>query len=58
MKGPREEIVYVVCIQPYGKEQGKPDYLTTIDVNPESSTYSTVTSKALELLSRLNQYKL
>lgn len=30
------------CIQPHGKETGKPDYVATVDVKPDSSTYSQV----------------
>uniref|UniRef100_S4RVK5 Methanethiol oxidase n=1 Tax=Petromyzon marinus TaxID=7757 RepID=S4RVK5_PETMA len=39
MKGPREEIVYVPCIY---RNTGvdKPDYLSTVDVDPNSPTYS------------------
>lgn len=37
--GPREELLYVVTVQP---DQTKEDYLSTIDVNPESPTYSQV----------------
>uniref|UniRef100_A0A8C4RW80 Methanethiol oxidase n=1 Tax=Erpetoichthys calabaricus TaxID=27687 RepID=A0A8C4RW80_ERPCA len=41
MKGPREEIVYLPCIyRNTGIE--KPDYLATVDVNPESPTYCQV----------------
>ena len=36
MKGPREQIVYIPCIQ---VDPTKPDYLATIDVNPKSSSY-------------------
>ncbi|XP_040267827.1 methanethiol oxidase-like [Bufo bufo] len=41
MKGPREELVYVPCIY---RNTGikKPDYLSTVDVNPESAQYSQV----------------
>lgn len=42
MKGPKEEILYLPCIQPFGKETGKSDYLATVDVKPSSSTYSQV----------------
>ncbi len=38
-KGEREKIVYIPCIVP-GKD--RPDYLTTVDVDPESQTYSQV----------------
>jgi len=42
MKGPKEEIVYLPCIQPNGKDKQKPDYLAVVDVNPNSVTYSKV----------------
>ncbi|XP_068618469.1 methanethiol oxidase [Battus philenor] len=37
--GPREKLLYVVCVQP---DLNKQDYLATIDVDPNSSTYSQV----------------
>ncbi|XP_023949721.1 methanethiol oxidase [Bicyclus anynana] len=37
--GPREELLYVVCVQP---DQTKQDYLATVDVDPNSPTYSQV----------------
>ena len=37
--GNREKILYVPCIVP-GKD--RPDYLVTIDADPESKTYSKV----------------
>ena len=37
--GPREELLYVVCIQP---DKTKQDYLATVDVDPKSPTYSQV----------------
>ncbi|XP_039284376.1 methanethiol oxidase isoform X2 [Nilaparvata lugens] len=37
--GPREKILYTVCIQP---DLTKPDYLATIDVDPSSPNYSNV----------------
>ncbi|XP_069506431.1 methanethiol oxidase-like isoform X1 [Ambystoma mexicanum] len=41
MKGPREKLIYVVCIyRNTGIE--KPDFLATVDVDPESPTYSQV----------------
>uniref|UniRef100_A0A8C0U2K7 Methanethiol oxidase n=1 Tax=Cyanistes caeruleus TaxID=156563 RepID=A0A8C0U2K7_CYACU len=41
MKGPREKIVYVPCIyRNTGKEI--PDFLATVDVDPESPSYSQV----------------
>ncbi|CAH2327470.1 methanethiol oxidase [Pelobates cultripes] len=41
MKGPREKIVYLPCIY---RSTGikKPDYLATVDVDPDSATYSQV----------------
>eukprot|EP01023_Acetabularia_acetabulum_P048313 TRINITY_DN5102_c0_g2_i5.p2 TRINITY_DN5102_c0_g2~~TRINITY_DN5102_c0_g2_i5.p2 ORF type:complete len:490 (+),score=112.26 TRINITY_DN5102_c0_g2_i5:106-1575(+) len=39
MKGGREKIVYVPCVVP---DHSRPDYLATIDVDPESSTYCQV----------------
>ena len=41
MKGPREKIVYVPCIYRNTGIQ-KPDYLATVDVDPDSPTYSKV----------------
>lgn len=37
--GPREKIVYIPCIVP---SKTRPDYLVTVDVDPESKTYSQV----------------
>ncbi|XP_076366905.1 methanethiol oxidase [Tachypleus tridentatus] len=45
MEGPREKILYVVCIQPDSFRSGKTDYLATVDVDPDSSTYCKVISK-------------
>ncbi|XP_046415365.1 methanethiol oxidase [Neodiprion fabricii] len=42
LEGPREEIIYVVCIQP---DPTKPDVLATVDVDPKSSTYSQIIHK-------------
>ncbi|XP_035770169.1 methanethiol oxidase, partial [Neolamprologus brichardi] len=41
MKGPREEIIYLPCVY---RNTGilKPDYLATVDVNPESPAYCQV----------------
>lgn len=39
--GAREKLVYLPCIVP--DQQSRPDYLATVDVNPQSSTYSQVT---------------
>ncbi|GLV40709.1 uncharacterized protein CBL_13789 [Carabus blaptoides fortunei] len=45
MKGPREQIIYIICIQPYPEKSGKSDYLATVDVDPNSPTYSQVISR-------------
>ncbi|XP_063828106.1 methanethiol oxidase isoform X1 [Ostrinia nubilalis] len=37
--GPREQLLYVICVQP---DQSKQDYLATVDVDPKSPTYSQV----------------
>ena len=37
--GPRERILLVTCVQ---ADRSTPDYLATVDVYPESTTYSTV----------------
>ncbi|KRT83060.1 hypothetical protein AMK59_4065 [Oryctes borbonicus] len=39
--GPREELLYVICVQPNPGE-GKSDVLATVDVNPNSPTYSQI----------------
>ncbi|XP_007427986.3 methanethiol oxidase [Python bivittatus] len=41
MRGPREELIYVPCILT-GTGTQKPDYLATVDVDPESPTYCQV----------------
>ncbi|XP_067118243.1 methanethiol oxidase isoform X2 [Centruroides vittatus] len=38
MKGPKEKIIYVTCIHP----NKKADYLATVDVDPNSPTYSQI----------------
>ncbi|KAL8184765.1 UNVERIFIED_CONTAM: hypothetical protein K2H54_027648 [Gekko kuhli] len=38
MKGPRERLIYVTCILT-GSGTQAPDYLGTVDVDPESPTY-------------------
>ncbi|XP_041987251.1 selenium-binding protein 2 [Aricia agestis] len=38
-KGPREQLMYVVCVQP---DLTKQDYLATVDIDPDSPTYSQV----------------
>ncbi|KAI5717928.1 hypothetical protein M8J77_013670 [Diaphorina citri] len=40
--GPRETLLYVICIQPNGQH---PDYLAVIDVDPQSKTYQQVISR-------------
>lgn len=53
MRGPREKIVYVTCI--YACENGvapKPDVLATVDVDPDSATYTQV-RKILHKLAQL-----
>lgn len=39
MKGPRETLAYVPCVVP---DKSRPDYLATVDLDPESGTYSQV----------------
>jgi len=39
---PQEKIVYLPCIIP---DKDRPDYLATVDVDPDSPTYSTVISR-------------
>jgi selenium-binding protein 1 len=46
-RGPREKILYVTCVQPFGKENGKPDYLATVDVDPNSPQFCKVINRAL-----------
>nr|XP_060614586.1 methanethiol oxidase-like [Anolis sagrei ordinatus] len=41
MKGPREKLIYVQCILT-GSESRQPDYLATVDVDPESPCYCKV----------------
>jgi hypothetical protein len=42
INGKRETILYTICIQPNALTKKKSDYLATIDVNPDSPTYSQV----------------
>ncbi|KAI1291039.1 Methanethiol oxidase [Halotydeus destructor] len=42
IKGPREKLIYVTCIQVDGEVSGKPDYLAVVDVDPESADYCKV----------------
>jgi len=39
--GPRETLMYVTCAR-RNVNPGKPDYLATVDVDPQSPTYSQV----------------
>jgi selenium-binding protein 1 len=39
--GPRERLLYVTCIR-RNVLPDKPDYLATVDVDPDSATYSQV----------------
>lgn len=43
INGKRETILYTICIQPNTSTKNKTDYLATIDVDPNSPTYSQVT---------------
>jgi len=45
MKGPREKLLYLPCIHSNTGIE-KPDYLATVDVDPESPSYSQVRNKA------------
>jgi selenium-binding protein 1 len=40
--GPREKLLYIPCIQPLAQETHRSDYLATVDVDPDSPTYSKV----------------
>ncbi|XP_071455696.1 methanethiol oxidase isoform X1 [Hetaerina americana] len=42
MKGPREKILYIPCIQPDPEGRKKGDYLATIDIDVDSPTYCKV----------------
>ena len=37
--GPREKLAYIPAVQP---KEDKPDYLMTVDLDPDSSSYSQV----------------
>jgi hypothetical protein len=43
--GAREKLLYVPCIIP--DQKSRPDYLATVDVDPESATYSQVGGEGL-----------
>ena len=45
--GPREKIIYVPCIRVNTGASHLPDYLATVDVDPESPTYCQVRLKQL-----------
>lgn len=42
INGKRETILYTICVQPNASTKNKSDYLATVDVNPNSPTYSQV----------------
>ncbi|XP_074656670.1 methanethiol oxidase-like [Tubulanus polymorphus] len=46
MKGPREKLIYVSCIRRKTPSAHLPDYMATVDVDPTSSTYCQVISRA------------
>lgn len=45
MSGPREKLLYIPCIQTEPEKTQKPDYLATIDADPESPTFCQVISR-------------
>lgn len=45
--GPKEKLAYIPAVQP---REDKPDYLMTVDLDPESSTYSQVCLAMTSLL--------
>ena len=47
IRGPRETLLYVTCVQPNGLAEQKPDYVAVIDVNPVSDNYCQVLSRCL-----------
>lgn len=46
--GPREKLVYVPCITPTSRKEVGTDYLATIDVDPNSPSYSKVSGPILQ----------
>ena len=40
--GLREKLLYIPCVQPEPQQTRRPDYLSTVDVDPQSPTYSKV----------------
>ena len=49
MKGPREKLLYLPCIRNNTGAE-KPDYLATVDVDPDSPTYSQVRKGAVNMV--------
>ena len=49
VNGPREKIVYLPCIVPPQFKKTKADYLATVDVDPNSPSYSKVSQKFVPL---------
>ncbi|CAG2112278.1 unnamed protein product, partial [Medioppia subpectinata] len=47
ISGRPETLMYVTCVQPNGLKDQKPDFLATVDVNPQSDTYCRVISRAV-----------
>lgn len=41
-KAPKENLAYVTCVSGKWEETSKPDLLATIDLDPQSPTYSKV----------------
>lgn len=48
MKGPREKLLYLPCIRSNTGIE-KPDYLATVDADPNSPSFSQVSSRSLYL---------
>ena len=46
MLGPRETLLYVTCIEADGKQNGKRDFLATVDVDPQSEQFCQIISRA------------
>lgn len=46
INGPQEMLLYVTCVQVNGKDNGKPDFLATIDVDPKSEHFCQIISRA------------
>ena len=49
MRGPREKLLYLPCIRTNTGVE-KPDYLATVDADPNSSTYSKVRIPLIKLV--------